>query len=204
MAQKVENTSTKKITYEMNTPNIMESGVFRKLDGTIIPDVANYVKQYFADQQHLNTDGFQIFIGSDSQRVRKGRLTVYSTAICIYTVGRGAHIIYTKTKRNDIAPTARKPRRGEKKKRPVDSGLFYRLQWEVEYSMQVANYLNKNNVYAECGIAQVHFDIAINQENDSNIAYSYAVGYAKQAGYNARVKPEAIAASYAADFCVRR
>lgn len=194
----------RKPMYELNTGDLIGTSVFRKIDGTVIPDVAQYIKDYFAVKRKESSDGFEIFIGTDSQRVRKGRLTLYATVICLYTVGKGAHIIYTKTKRNDIAPTARKNKKGESKKRPADSGLFYRLQWEVEYSMQVANYLNRNNVFAECGIAQVHLDISANEENDSNIAYSYAVGYAKQAGYNPRTKPDAIAASYAADMAVRR
>jgi predicted RNase H-related nuclease YkuK (DUF458 family) len=198
MAQDV----TKRKEWQLNAAKIMDTSVFKKLDGTVIDDVAQYVKDYFYAQREKNIYGFEIFIGSDSQRVRKGRLTLYSTVICLYTVGRGAHIIYARTKRNDIAPTARKTKRGAK--RPADSGLFYRLQWEVEYSMQVANYLNENNVFAECGIAQMHFDIAVNPEHDSNIAYNYAVGYAKNFGYNPRTKPEAIAASYAADMCVRR
>ena len=107
-----------------------------------------YIKDYFYAKRHENIGGFEIFIGTDSQRVRKGRLTLYATVICLYTVGHGAHIIYTKTKRNDILPTARK-RKKEAGRRPADTGLFYRLQWEVEYSMQVANYLNENRVFAE-------------------------------------------------------
>lgn len=200
MTQIVE---VKKPSYEMNTNDLINTSVFKKIDGEIIENVAQYIKDYFAQKRNESIDGFEIFIGTDSQRVRKGRLTLYATVICLYTIGKGAHIIYTKTKRNDIAPTARKSKRGNKV-RPADSGLFYRLQWEVEYSMQVANYLNRNNVFAECGIAQVHLDISANADNDSNIVYSYAVGYAKNAGYNPRVKPEAIAASYAADFMVRR
>lgn len=198
MAQKV----AKRMTWELNTKDLMKTSPFQKLDGTIIEDVAQYVKDYFYAKRELGMGEFQLFIGSDSQRVRKGRMTLYSTVICLYTVGKGAHLIYAKTKRNDIAPTARKRKGGMK--RPADSGLFYRLQWEVEYSMQVANYLNANNVFAECGIAEMHFDIAVNPEFDSHIAYTYAVGYAKSYGYNPRTKPEAIAASYAADMCVRR
>jgi predicted RNase H-related nuclease YkuK (DUF458 family) len=192
----------KKIAWELNTKDLMKSSTFQKLDGTIIEDVAQYVKDYFNTKRKENAGEFEIFIGSDSQRVRKGKMTLYSTVICLYIVGKGAHLIYARTKRNDISPTARKTKRGMK--RPADSGLFYRLQWEVEYSMQVANYLNQNDVFAECGIAQMHFDIAVNPEFDSHIAYNYAVGYAKSYGYNPRTKPEAIAASYAADMCVRR
>ena len=198
MTQVIE---VKRPTYELNTNDLMKTSVFRKVDGTVIENVAQYIKDYFVQKRRETSDGFEIFIGTDSQRVRKGRLTLYATVICLYTVGKGAHIIYAKTKRNDIAPTARKNKRG-KKVRPADTGLFYRLQWEIDYSMQVANYLNENKVFAECDVAQVHLDISVNEENDSNIAYGYAMAVAS--GYNPRCKPQAIAASYAADMMVRR
>ena len=195
-------TEIKKPSYELNTNDLMKTSVFRKVDGTIIENVAQYVKDYFAQKRKESIDGFEIFIGTDSQRVRKGRLTLYATVICLYTIGKGAHIIYARTKRNDIAPTARKRKGRGDAKRPADSGLFYRLQWEVDYSMQVANYLNENKVFAECDVAQVHLDISVNEENDSNIAYGYAMSVAS--AYNPRTKPNAIAASYAADMVVRR
>ena len=191
----------RKPMYELNANDLMKTSVFRKVDGTVIENVAQYIKDYFAQKRYESLEGFEIFIGTDSQRVRKGRLTLYATVICLYTVGKGAHIIYTKTKRNDIAPTARKNKKSAKQ-RPADTGLFYRLQWEVDYSMQVANYLNENKVFAECDIAQVHLDISVNEENDSNIAYGYAMAVAS--AYNPRTKPNAIAASYAADMVVRK
>ena len=125
----------------LNVKEIMQDAKFRKVDGTVIDDVAQYVKDYFNAKRTNNfTDEFEIFIGTDSQRVRRGRLTLYATVICLYTVGKGAHIIYTRTKRDDIGPTQKKIK-GRKGSDPM---LFRRLEWEVTYSMQVADYLKEN------------------------------------------------------------
>ena len=187
-------------TATLNVEKIMESARFRKIDGTTIPDVAQYVKDYFKSKIENNLgDEFEIFIGTDSQRVRRGRLTLYATVICLYTVGKGAHIIFTRTKRDDIGPTRKKT----KKLKGEDPNLFTRLWWEVDYTTQVANYLKENDVFIGHGVVQVHLDVSANPENKSNIAYKAAVGYVEAMGYSARVKPSALAASYAADMCVR-
>lgn len=187
-------------TAVLNVEKIMESARFRKIDGTTITDVAQYIKDYFKMKLEKNEgDEFEIFIGTDSQRVRHGRLTLYATVICLYTVGKGAHIIFTRTKRDDIGPTQKKIN----KTKGFDPNLFNRLWWEVDYTTQVANYLKKNDVFIGQGVVQVHLDVSANPENKSNITYKAAVGYVEAMGYNARVKPEAICASYAADMCVR-
>lgn len=187
-------------TATLNVKDIMESARFRKIDGTTVENVAQYIKDYFTKKRDENFgDEFEIFIGTDSQRVRRGRLTLYATVICLYTVGKGAHIIFTRTKRDDIGPTKKKVgnRKGE------DPNLFNRLWWEVDYTTQVANYLKENGVFVGHGVVQVHLDVSANPENKSNIAYKSAVGYVEAMGYHARCKPEALAASYAADMCVR-
>lgn len=187
-------------TATLNVKNIMDNAKFRKIDGTKIENVAQYVKDYFRTKRENNEgDTFEIFIGTDSQRVRRGRLTLYATVICLYTVGKGAHIIFTRTKRDDIGPTKKKVgnRKGE------DPNLFTRLWWEVDYTTQVANYLKENDVFIGHGVVQVHLDVSANPDNKSNVAYKAAVGYVEAMGYNARVKPNSVAASYAADLCVR-
>lgn len=187
-------------TAALNVEKIMESARFRKVDGTTITDVAQYIKDYFKMKREKNEgDEFEIFIGTDSQRVRRGRLTLYATVICLYTVGKGAHIIFTRTKRDDIGPTQKKT----KKVKGSDPNLFNRLWWEVDYTTQVANYLKENDVFIGHGVVQVHLDVSANPENKSNIAYKSAVGYVEAMGYHARVKPNSVAASYAADLCVR-
>lgn len=184
----------------LNVSNIMTDAVFKKVDGTKIENVIEYIKSYFNTKKHENVyDSFEIFIGTDSQRVRRGRLTLYASVICLYTVGRGAHIIYTRAKRDDIAPTSRKT----KKEKGSDPMLYQRLWWEVEYTMQIANYLKDNGIFTECGVAQVHLDLSANEENKSNIVYKSAIGYVESMGFHPRYKPNAIAASYAADVMVR-
>ena len=184
----------------LNVDNIMEEVKFRKIGGDSIDDVAQYIKEYFKSRKEVDcTNEFEIFIGTDSQRVRRGRLTLYATVICLYTVGKGAHIIYTRIKRDDIGPTLRKV--GNKK--GSDPMLFHRLEWEVTYSMQVADYLKVNGIFTGYGVSQVHIDISANPENKSNIAYDWAMGWAESQGYNPRGKPNSPAASFAADMCVR-
>lgn len=192
----------KKKIYEMNSDDIMKTSIFMKVDGTQINDIVKYIREYFNDRKKLGHSGFEIFIGTDSQKVRRGRITTYATVICLYTKGKGAHIIYAKTKRNDISPTAVKNKKTGRKK-IMSSDLFYRLQWEVQYSMQVAQYLTDKKVFVEHGINQVHLDISADEQNESNVVYSYATGYVKSAGFSVRTKPEAIAATCAADKFVR-
>ena len=184
----------------LNVARIMDEAKFRKIGGEYIDDVAEYIKEYFKSKRDLQLgDEFEIFIGTDSQRVRRGRLTLYATVICLYTVGKGAHIIYTRTKRDDIGPTAKKV--GNRK--GSDPMLYQRLWWEVDYTTQVAEYLKNNGVFIGHGVAQVHLDISANPENKSSVAYKSAVGYVESLGYNARCKPYAPAASYASDMIVR-
>jgi predicted RNase H-related nuclease YkuK (DUF458 family) len=184
----------------LNVAQIMEEAKFRKIGGENIGDVSEYIKNYFKSRKEADcTNEFEIFIGTDSQRVRRGRLTLYATVICLYTVGKGAHIIYTRVKRDDIGATSKKV--GNTK--GSDPMLFQRLWWEVDYTTQVANYLKDKGVFIGHGVAQVHLDVSVNPENKSNAVYKSAVGYVEAMGYSARCKPEAVAASYAADMCVR-
>lgn len=187
-------------TAHLNAANIMTDAIFKKIDGIEIENVPEYIRSYFKARKNENVyDSFEIFIGTDSQRVRRGRLTLYASVICLYTVGRGAHIIFTRTKRNDLAPTIKKTR----KEKGSDPALFQKLWWEVEYTLQIANYLKDNGIFTDCGIAQVHLDLSSSEKEGSNIVYKSAIGYVESQGFNPRYKPNAVAASYAADMCVR-
>lgn len=184
----------------LNAQNIMSDAIFKKIDGTKITNVPEYIKKYFEDKRRESMyNEFEIFIGTDSQRVRRGRLTLYASVICLYTKGKGAHLIYTRVKRDDISPTTKKT----SMVKGNDPMLYQRLWWEVEYSMQITNYLKDNGVFTECGIGQVHLDISANPDNKSNVVYKSAIGYVESYGYNVRNKPNAPASSYAADFLVR-
>jgi len=189
-------------TAKLNVNNIMESK-FKKIDGKTIDNVAEYIKSYFKMKKEINEgDEFEIFIGTDSQRVRHGKLTLYATVICLYTVGKGAHVIYTRVKRDDIFSNNKEIDKSKKTKKINDS-LFNRLWWEVEYTIQVANYLKNEGVLIDNNVTQLHLDISANSENKSNIVYKSAIGYIESMGYNVRTKPFSPASSYAADMVVR-
>jgi hypothetical protein len=155
---------------------------WRKIDGTKIENLADYISEY------LKRDGdFQLFIGTDSQRIRKRNVVLYAKVICIYNVGKGAHVIYSKTKRSDVRD------------------ISTRLWWEIEYSMEIANYLRENSekVLLDEKLTSIHVDISPKLENKSNSIFQAAVGYIKGMGFICKTKPDAIAASYAADLIVR-
>lgn len=126
--------------------------------------------------------GSKIAIGSDSKYKNKGVL--YITCIAMFYpvdesgIGRGAHVIYAK----------------ERYKGRVE--LFHRLWTEVEYSQELAvrvtNELGYDNL-------EIHIDLNPSKDFKSNIAYTPAIHTLQGMGYKVCAKPDAPAASCAAD-----
>ena len=169
-----------------NKENTMDMQKFRKVDGTMIPDVAEYIMNYI----NAYDGDVQLYIGTDSQSTRKKRVTNYATVICMHRtnsdgIGKGAHLIYNRERKTNV------------------KDLFTRLWWEVEYSMQVANYLRDKNVYLNEKVLAVHIDVSPDKKNKSNSVYASAVGYVESMGYECCTKPDSPVASYAADMVVR-
>ena len=164
---------------------------FRTMQGTIIPDVTTYIKDYIDN----SNEEIKIYIGTDSQTSRKSKVTLYATVICLHKIvrdekgnivgGKGSHLIFNKMKRKDVFD------------------IFNKLSWEVEYSMQLANHLKDANVYLAQNLLSIHIDLSPNAENGSHGVYKYAMGYIKAMGYDVVAKPGASVASYAADNIVR-
>lgn len=145
---------------------------FKDFDGRKIEDVANYVRS------HINgIDECRILVGSDSQVYRT--YTTYAVAICMYNVGNGAHIIYSREKDEGI-----------------EKDLASRLWGEVERTINVADYLRTRVIGVEI---DTHFDVNPSDQFASNIIYKAAIGYANGAGFNFNVKPNSFAATCAAD-----
>ena len=69
--------------------------IWYKTNKTEIVDLAKYVKEYIAQYP----GEYDIFIGTDSQRVRKRNTVLFAMVIVIYRHGKGGHIIYSKHKR---------------------------------------------------------------------------------------------------------
>lgn len=143
---------------------------FQKFDGNQVGNPVEYVRDYINDDS-------EVYVGTDSQVYADH--TKFVTAICMYDGDRGAHVIYHSNK------TYRDERE-----------LFNRLWEEAEVTMDVAGALSR-----EIGISKVvmHFDINPSEEYRSNVAHEAAIGLAKSAGFSFDVKPEAWAATCAAD-----
>ena len=145
---------------------------FQNFNGDEIDDVAEYVREYTKG----NSD-FEVCVGTDSQVYASH--TKFVTAICMYDGDRGAHVIYH----------SERMYRDERE-------LFNRLWEEAEATMEVAGKLSerlgRNRIV-------MHFDINPSEQYRSNIAHKAAVGLAESTGFDFNVKPEAWAATCAAD-----
>lgn len=154
---------------------------WKKVKGPEIEDLAGYIKEYISRYP----GEYEIFVGTDSQRLRKRFTVLYAMVICMYRKGKGAHIIYSKYKRTDIRDK------------------YTRLRTEVAYSLEIANYLTTNDVLLDPSIMTIHIDLSPHVKNDSNKLYKEAMGWVQGMGYNCAAKPDAPAASYAADHVVK-
>jgi hypothetical protein len=168
----------------MEILNAKEEFIFKKIDGTIIGDVAVYIKDYLT----INKDKeYSIAIGTDSQRSRKGRKLAFVTAICLREIGHGGHIISSLTK-------------------PYNSKIDdrFRLWQEVECTMAVANYLRDEGVFELFrNVVEFHVDCNPKDSEFSNAIYAPAQGYVNSMGFRFVSKPDAYAASTVADKIVK-
>lgn len=149
--------------------------------GEEIKNLVEYVSNYITN----STDDIKLWIGTDSQRAKKRGIVTYATVICLYRVGKGAHIIYSKQRRTDV------------------KDKLSRLWWEVEYSMSIANFLKDEGLMMASKLISIHLDLSSNIKYESNKLYDSAVGYVKGMGYQWQAKPDAAVASYAADLVCR-
>lgn len=154
-----------------------------KIDRTQIIDLAKYVKEYI----NQYPGEYELFIGTDSQRMRKKNTVLFAMVICIYRKGKGAHIIYSKHKRTD----------------KMLKDKLMRLRTEVGYSIEIANYLMSHDVLINPDIMTIHIDISPSKKNASNAIYQEAIGWVRGMGYLVETKPNAPSSSYAADWIVK-
>lgn len=143
---------------------------FRKYGGEKLPDVEEYVKNYY--KEHTNID---VMVATDSQS--KGARTCFCTVIAMYDKGdgehgHGAHCIFRKW----YTPRYRREQRAE------------RLLKEVEESINVAKALRDKGVL----IKYVDIDINPNpgpaMKNKSNEVFTAAKGWVEGEGFECRYK----------------
>lgn len=150
---------------------------FKKFTGEKLEDYSTYVKNYINEHKSEN---IEIMVGTDSQN--KGRNTVYSTVIVLYTPGHGGHCIFRRWKTD------------KEKVRQV------RLLKEVEESLNTANEL----VEKGCPKPKyIDIDINPNPKYKSNEVYSTARGWVESMGYEVRFKTIAPLVTSVADWLVK-
>lgn len=133
-----------------------------------------------------STPETRIYIGTDSERFRRDRtwFADYTTAIVVHKNGKhGARVFGEVVRERDF---------DQRKDRPQ-----YRLMGEVykaaEMYMKLADAIGER--YFE-----VHLDLNPNEKHGSSCVVHQAIGYIKgTCQITPKIKPEAFAASYAAD-----
>lgn len=158
---------------------------FRKVDGTPIDDLGQYCREYMKKYPDV-----RIHVGCDSENNR--RKSNYGISVCFRHPSNGVHLI----------------RRIERLKKIRD--IFSRLWKEVEYVVEVCEYLEGelNGHYPrenpDQKLVYAHLDLSSNKKYKSSRVYDAGVGYLKGLGYQVYAKPDAWAASVAADAMCRK
>ncbi len=145
--------------------------VFKRLWDNQKIDLIPYVKDRLAE-----SDNIRLYIGTDSQNIKEK--TVYGIVIVFHYGNNGGHVIYSKYE----VPKIR--------------DRFTKLWREVEDSIELAQYLEMNGIQKP---TYIDLDFNPDPKWQSNQVLRAALGYVESMGYEARCKPNAMAASYVAD-----
>jgi len=137
----------------------------------------------------------KVSVGTDSQKSSGKGNYKFATVILITTsedlgggviVGRGAMVI------SGIYYNQFKARGNDKEL--VNERMVYEVGKSVEVAYEIAPLLDLYDIPLE-----IHADINPDPIHDSNKALQHAIGYILGMGYSFKIKPEAFAASNAAD-----
>jgi predicted RNase H-related nuclease YkuK (DUF458 family) len=122
---------------------------------------------------------YKIMIGTDSQT--RTRETLFVTAIIVQRIGKGALFFYTR------------------KSHPAMTDLRYRIYRETEYSLHCVDVLKESGFFrlAENIPMEIHLDVG--QRGETRKVIQEVVGWVTAVGYEAKIKPESVAASTVAD-----
>ncbi|WP_028777583.1 ribonuclease H-like YkuK family protein [Shimazuella kribbensis] len=122
---------------------------------------------------------YKIMIGTDSQT--RTSQTLFVTAIIIQRIGKGALFFYTR------------------KSHPAMNDLRYRIYRETEYSLHCVDVLKESGFFrlAENIPMEIHLDVG--QRGETRKVIQEVVGWVTAVGYEAKIKPESVAASAVAD-----
>lgn len=155
-----------------------------------LEEVVSDIVEYMGEFSRL---GYQLIIGTDSQasatvREKGAKIVDFVNAIVIHRVGRGGRYFWRRTHREYNYPLSLKAR------------MFTEANMSIELavtSLQIfQECLAKAHIEFEPHI-EVHIDIGMNGPTREVI--KELVGLVKASGFEARIKPEAYAASTVAD-----
>ena len=159
---------------------------------TIKVPIIEYLEKLF-DEEMAKGYKLSVFVGTDSQTASRGSYK-FATVVIIRKFksednrftgnGEGAMLLST-TYYNTFKL---------RNKEAVNERMVFEVGKSVEVAYELAPLLDLYDIPLE-----VHADINPNPMFESNKALQQAVGYILGMGYNFKVKPEAFAASYAAD-----
>jgi predicted RNase H-related nuclease YkuK (DUF458 family) len=165
---------------------------WKRNDLVITEPITDYLTKLF-DEEIKKGYKFKVGVGTDSQKSGGKGSYKFATVILIstsedlgggITVGRGGMIIaatyYNTFKKNN--------------KELVNERMVYEVGKSVEVAYEIAPLLDLYDIKLE-----IHADINPDPKWESNKALQTAVGYILGMGYSFKVKPEAWAASTAAD-----
>jgi hypothetical protein len=164
---------------------------WKRNDEVIKMPIVEYLEQLF-DKELEKGMTLKVSIGTDSQKASRGSYK-FATVILIRTfedlgggivVGRGGKII-SSTYYNDFKA---------KNKELVNERMVFEVSKSVEVAYEIAPLLDLYEVPLE-----IHADINPDPIHESNKALQQAIGYILGMGYGFKVKPDAYAASNAAD-----
>jgi len=148
----------------------------------IIDDWILHVQKFI----EMNPDA-KIAVGSDSKYKKASKKVIYVTVIAMFYYGtdgynKGAHLIYSMDKHKK------------------ELSIFEMLWTEVEKSKCIAEEIQ--DILQEP--VEIHIDLNSEAKYKSNIAYPAAVGWLKSLGFDVFAKPNAPAATCAADLIANR
>lgn len=196
---------------------------FKKFGGEIIDDLGQYVRDYISAH-----DDVQIFVGCDSEQYKK--YTKYAVTVCLYHTGKGAHVIF-KTE-NAKCPEGKHMKIkhiGERLWSEVEMVKIVADYLDSALSGHVRRFTEDELILMDLEpiqnkLVEVHVDFNPNPStpikisrkkrqrssirkmtiNRSNELWSAAVGYLVGNGYRVKTKPDAWAASCAADLICKK
>ncbi|MFZ5650618.1 MAG: ribonuclease H-like YkuK family protein [Bacillota bacterium] len=139
--------------------------------GEMMADIAGFITG-------TPTSSYKVIIGSDSQVKSE---TCFITAVVVHRLGKGARYYYRKKIQRKIKSLRQK--------------IFYETALSLEIGGMIANYL------AESGLddLEVEIHIDVGRQGETRDLIREVVGMVTGSGFQAKIKPDAYAASSVAD-----